>query len=648
MKNRFILFALLCISLAPLQAQTWLKGNLHTHSLWSDGDDYPEMIMAWYKASGYHFVGLSDHNTLQEGEQWRWVPRAPERRRAFDHYLHTYGSDWVVYEKRGKDSLRVRLKTFKEYVPLFEEKGRFLILPSEEISASYAGKPLHLNATNIKGFVPVQRGNSVREVLQSNIDAVMAQRRISGQPMFPHINHPNFHFAISPADMLALKHERFFEVFNGHPAVFNYGDSTHLGMEPLWDQINLHYAQIGQPLMYGLATDDSHNYHFFGLQYANTGRGWVMVRADSLHGGAIVEAMEAGQFYASTGVELADLQQSPKAIALRVKTEPNVKYTIQFIGIKKGKQASEILREVTLTHGDTSLIRYTLQGDEWFVRAKISSNKEKFNPYFPNDKEVAWTQPVAPTFWPSISNVSALPNAHAHNDYEHNRPLWDALEQGFTSVEADVYLMQDSLYVAHNRPYYRDPARSLEQLYLRPLRQRIRQNGGKVYPDFSQTFYLFVDIKTGAEDTYAALEKTFQRYRDILKACTRKNCNPAPVQIVLSGNRPIETMSKQAERLAGLDGRPGDLGKKIPAQLMPIISDNYRNHFKWSGQGEMPADEKAKLLDMVKKVHAEGKKLRFWASPENEQVWQTLRSAGVDLINTDRLEELRKFLSTSK
>ena len=102
MKNHFILFSLLCIILAPLQAQTWLKGNLHTHSLWSDGDDYPEMIMAWYKASGYHFVGLSDHNTLQEGEQWRWVPRAPERRRAFDRYLHTYGSDWVVYENAAK------------------------------------------------------------------------------------------------------------------------------------------------------------------------------------------------------------------------------------------------------------------------------------------------------------------------------------------------------------------------------------------------------------------------------------------------------------------------------------------------------------------------------------------------------------------
>lgn len=647
MKKHFVL-VLCLISLNSIQAQNWYKGNLHTHSLWSDGDDYPEMIMAWYKASGYHFVGLSDHNTLQEGEQWRWIPRAPERRRAFERYLHTYGSDWVVYEKRGKDSLRVRLKTFKEYVPLFEEKGRFLILPSEEISASYAGKPLHLNATNIKGFIPVQRGNSVSEVLQSNIDAVMAQRRISGQPMFVHINHPNFHFAISPNDMKALKHERFFEVYNGHPQVFNYGDSSHVGMETLWDQVNLHYVQLGQPLLYGLATDDSHNYHFFGLNYANTGRGWVMVKADSLHGGALVEAMEAGQFYATTGIELADLQQNAQSIALKIKTEANLKYKVQFIGIKKGKNEAEVLQEVNIQHGDTTWIRYTMAGNEWFVRARISSDKPKFNPYFPNDKEMAWTQPMGPQHWPTLATVSPLPNAHAHNDYEHNRPLLDALEQGFTSVEADVYWMHDSLYVNHNRPYYRDPVRTLDKLYLSPLRQRIQQNGGKVYPGYTQPFYLFVDFKTGAEDTYTALDKLFQRYRDILKVCTRKNCNQAPVQVIVSGNRPIETMSKQSERLAGLDGRPSDLGKGYAHQLMPIISDNYRNHFKWSGQGEMPAEEKTKLLDLVKKVHAEGKKLRFWASPENEQVWRTLRQAGVDLINTDRLVELRAFLTTEK
>jgi glycerophosphoryl diester phosphodiesterase len=643
MKKHLHLLFLLCLSQISF-AQNWYKGNLHTHSLWSDGDEYPEMIMAWYKASGYHFVGLSDHNTLQEGEKWRWIPRAPERRRAFERYLHTYGPEWVVYEKQGADSLRVRLKTLAQYAPLFQERERFLILQSEELSASFAGKPLHLNATNIRGFVPVQKGNSVVEVLQSNIDAVMAQRRISGQPMFPHINHPNFHFAISPQDMMQLKHERFFEVYNGHPEVFNYGDSSHLGMEALWDQINLHYVQNGQALLYGLATDDSHHYHFFGPKFANAGRGWVMVQSDSLHGGAIVEAMEAGRFYASTGVELSDLRQSEREIALRVKTEEGVKYKVQFVGAKKGQNQSGIFLETAIQVGDTNLISYSLKPDEWFVRAKIISDKSKFNPYFPEDLEMAWTQPVGPRFWPKIPSVSPLPNAHAHNDYEHNRPLIDALAQGFTSVEADVFLLKDSLYVNHNRPFMCDPARTLENLYLRPLREQIKRQVGQVYKGYNGPFYLFIDLKTEAESTYQALAKTLNRYRDILQICTAKKCKPGPVQVILSGNRPIDLLNQQVERLAAIDARPADLDKGFSAQFMPIVSDNYRNHFTWFGQGEMPSTEKEKLQSLVKKVHAEGKKLRLWASPENENVWRALREVGVDLINTDRLEELRAFL----
>ncbi|WP_353480796.1 histidinol-phosphatase [Haliscomenobacter sp.] len=644
MKKILLLSILLCI-ISPLCAQKWYKGNLHTHSLWSDGDDYPEMIMAWYKEHGYNFVALSDHNTLQDGQRWQWLPKAPQRRRAFNKYLEKYGPAWVNFEKKGNDSLHVRLKTLKEYAPLFQEPGRFLIVQSEEISSQYKGKPIHLNATNIKGVVLTQFGNSVTEVMQSNINAVMAQRRLTGQPMFPHINHPNFQFAISPADMMGLQYERFFEVYNGHPAAVNYGDKTHVSMETLWDEINLHYVQIGQPLLYGLATDDSHDYFNFGANYCNTGRGWVMVKTDSLHGGAIVEAMEAGQFYATTGVELDQLTQSSKAISFHLKTERGITYQIQFIGVLKGKKNAEVLKEINLKAKDDANISYTLTGNEWFVRAKIVSSKNKENPYQVGDKETAWTQPVAPFALPEIAPVSPLRNAHAHNDYEHNRPLFDALKEGFTSVEADVFLMNDSLYVAHNRPYFRSPARTLEQMYLRPLRAHIQKMGGKVYPDFFAPFYLFIDIKVNGEASYRALEKLFAKYSDILKMCTDGNCNEAPVQVVLSGDRPIETLRKQSQRLASLDGRPNDLGKNITPNLMPIISDDYHNHFKWRGSGEMPADEKQKLDEMLKRVHDEGKKLRFWASPDNENVWKVLQTAGVDLINTDRLEELRVFLT---
>jgi hypothetical protein len=119
--KKILLLALLFCIISPLSAQQWYKGNLHTHSLWSDGDDFPEMIMAWYKEHGYNFVALSDHNTLQEGQRWKWLPKAPQRRRAFNKYLEKYGPAWVDFEKKGDDSLRVRLKTLKEYAPMFAQ-----------------------------------------------------------------------------------------------------------------------------------------------------------------------------------------------------------------------------------------------------------------------------------------------------------------------------------------------------------------------------------------------------------------------------------------------------------------------------------------------------------------------------------------------
>ncbi|WP_138990188.1 histidinol-phosphatase [Larkinella sp. C7] len=631
------LFLLLFIPLA--QAQHWYKGNLHTHSLWSDGDDYPEMIMDWYKANGYHFIGLSDHNTFQEGEKWIKVPRAPDRRRTFERYLRTFGPDWVKYQTGPNDSLKVRLKNLSEYRNYFEEPEKFLIFKSEEVSTGYQGKPIHINMTNLQNLLKPLPGNSVAEVMQNNIDAVVAQRRQTGQPMFPHINHPNFHYAITANDLMQLRHERFFEVFNGHPQVHNYGDSTREGTEAMWDKINLTFLRQGRPLMLGLATDDSHHYNFFGPTYSNSGRGWVMVNAPELKPNTIVEALEAGRFYATTGVTFESLTQTAKTVTFKIKTEPDVKYRIQFIGIRKGQEKAEILRELTGTEAS-----YTLT-DELLVRAKVISTKPKFNPFEPGDVETAWTQPMAPLQTPQpLASVVPLPNAHAHNDYEQSRPLWDALDHGFTSVEADVYAHKDTLYVAHNRPPFWNTDKSLENLYLRPLAERIRQNGGKVYANYSGPVYLMIDFKTGADSTYRALEKVLQRYRSILTTCKGNRCQPGAVTVFISGNRPIETLKKAKERLVGIDGRPADLGKGFSRDLMPVVSDAYGNQLQWRGQGPMPDDQFQKLRQLVQRVHAEGKKLRLWACPEDPAVWAKLREAGADFLSTDQLELARDFL----
>ena len=365
----------------------WYKGNLHTHSYWSDGDEFPEMIMEWYKTHGYNFVALSDHNILAEGEKWITVKKGRIYEDAFKKYLEKYGKDWVQY-KTDTGRIQVKLKTYKEYKPLFEDE-RFLVLPSEEISDRTLGKPIHMNVTNVQTVVPLLGGATTTEVMQRYVDAVWKQREETGIPMIVHINHPNYFYAVSAQDMIDLKGERFFEVYSGHPKVNNYGDSLHPGTEEMWDMINIAYHKKKQPFLYGLGTDDSHYYHLFGNAYSNAGRGWVMVHAESLSPAALIEAMEAGDFYASSGVVLEEAGLTGRELRIRVKAEPGVQYQIEFIGATRTDERSRVLKT-----SSGSKASFTLSSDHIFVRAKITSNKLKENPFQEGDYETAWTQPV--------------------------------------------------------------------------------------------------------------------------------------------------------------------------------------------------------------------------------------------------------------
>src|ERR1700712_1320328 len=142
---RFIISLVFCLFLHNSWAQKpvakWYKGNTHTHSLWSDGDDFPEMIMHYYKSHGYDFISLSDHNTFAEGEKWTPIPVHPFRQQRFKDYLATYGEKWVTYKKDDSGRISVKLKTLDEYRPMFEEKGKFLIIKAEEISDGFKGNP---------------------------------------------------------------------------------------------------------------------------------------------------------------------------------------------------------------------------------------------------------------------------------------------------------------------------------------------------------------------------------------------------------------------------------------------------------------------------------------------------------------------------
>jgi hypothetical protein len=236
-----------------------------------------------------------------------------------------------------------------------------------------------------------------------------------------------------------------------------------------------------------------------------------------------------------------------------------------------------------------------------------------------------------------------LARAHSHNDYEHERPLLDALGYGFCSVEADVWLVDGALLVAHDRDKVQ-PGRTLESLYLKPLRECVVANDGYVYRD-GPTFTLLIDFKSDADDTYEALKIVLAKHENILTRFENGAINTNAITVVVSGNRPFEKMSSEAVRLAAIDGRLSDLEKLPPADLMPLISDNWQNHFQWRGDGEIPATELAKLKKLVSEVHKEGRRIRFWGSPDVPSSWAVQNDVGADLINTDKLRELANFLS---
>lgn len=240
---------------------------------------------------------------------------------------------------------------------------------------------------------------------------------------------------------------------------------------------------------------------------------------------------------------------------------------------------------------------------------------------------------------------AALPQAHAHNDYVHERPLLDALERGFGSVEVDIHLVGQELLVAHD-PEEVDSSRTLEGLYLAPLREWVVANGGEVHPG-EPPLLLLIDIKTDAEATYARLHPLLRRYADILTITAGDQVVPGPVLAVISGNRPRSALLAAPVRFAAFDGRLADLQapSSLPPSFMPLVSDDWSELTEWGGEGPVPLDLRERVSELAGLARSQGRRLRFWGTPDDPRVWAMLHEAEVDLIGTDDLDALRAFLT---
>jgi hypothetical protein len=297
----------------------WYKGNTHTHTLNSDGDSTPDDVVRWYREHGYQFLVLTDHNFLTSVEALQALHGADEK---------------------------------------------FLVVRGEEVTDKFGDQSIHVNGLNLGTLVPPQGGTSVRDVMQRNIDAV---RKAGG---VPHINHPNFRWSISTEELQQVRNNRLLEIFNGHPTVNNAGGGGVPGLEEVWDAI-----LSSGTLLYGIAVDDAHTFKDPGNPaVAAPGRGWVVVRSPRLEPAALMDALERGDFYASTGVELSDVETTTDRMRVLVRATSYSKYRIQFIG-RKGQVLQESV-EPSAT--------YTFRGDEGYVRARVLESNGR----------MAWVQPV--------------------------------------------------------------------------------------------------------------------------------------------------------------------------------------------------------------------------------------------------------------
>jgi hypothetical protein len=296
---------------------SWFKGNTHSHTTESDGDASPEYVAGWYKDHGYDFLVLSDHNKLTDPE-------------TLGHLM---------------------------------DEG-FLLVPGEEVTSSFEDRAVHVNGLHLHELVEPRQDTTLVGTLQANVDAVREKDGV------PHVNHPNFGWSLGPGDLAAVGHYRLLEIFNGHPSVHNQGGGGSPGMEEVWDILLTQGKRI-----YGIAVDDAHHYlGEFSANRANPGRAWVVVKAPELSSEALMEGLEAGLFYASTGVELEEVMVEGDRMEVHIRTRGDFKYTTTFLG-----SGGRVLAE---SHGPQAV--FVLTEPEPYVRAKVVDS----------GGSVAWVQPA--------------------------------------------------------------------------------------------------------------------------------------------------------------------------------------------------------------------------------------------------------------
>ena len=361
MKRLVILIIIVALSACTeRKTNVWYKGNTHTHTTFSDGDTDVKDVIKWYHDNDYHFLFVTDHN----------FPLNP-------------------------DSINL----------VFDKRHDFILIPGNEVTDVQA---VHTSALNTTVFIPTishyQKKLKAGEISDAEFQILpdtragildMHVRHIHDAGGVPVLNHPNFVSGVQVADILPVQGLKHIELFNGHPSVYNWGNELHSAVEIKWDSLLIHGK-----LLYGIASDDEHQLKKINREFANPGRGWIMVQAASLNPENIMSAISSGDFYSSTGVFLKKYDVENNVISIVADEKATLKeikdgrgyprkdltdvspgFTIEFIGYN-----GKIIKSV-----NSPKAKYTIQPNDKYVRVRISYHIDHKGHY---DTYYAWTQPV--------------------------------------------------------------------------------------------------------------------------------------------------------------------------------------------------------------------------------------------------------------
>lgn len=406
-------------------AKCWWRGNLHLHTFWSDGRAFPEEAIIWYKARGYNFLGLSDHNLFQDDDD-HWISESG-RERYFSEYLKAF-PDAELREETQVSGLKsesvcreARLSTFFELAQRFDEPGRFMLIPDYEATRSIeydSGRhhEVHMNIVNLPQLIPaIAASDFVRTKHNLRISDFIAlhEKETSklahslGRRAVFMLNHPQWQwYDIPPEALIEASSVRFFEVCNNGTELPSCPELPQDGFDTdrFWDVVNAFRVRRGLPLLYGLGGDDTHVYrnepHGGMLMPFNA---WILVRSPSLDAASLLEAMHEGDFVACEGIEPQDIafDRGSGTLSVSVAAKPGVARTVKFI-VSKADFSETPIRTITVRPpseqdrpfhertirtydekiglvaktvvsgaGEALTASYTLAPDDLYVRARI-------------------------------------------------------------------------------------------------------------------------------------------------------------------------------------------------------------------------------------------------------------------------------------